>query len=37
MLLEAGRKFLDIVDISGEDLDITVREGFVTTQTVGSG
>ena len=28
MILHAARKFLDVVDISGEDLDDTLREGF---------
>ena len=37
MVLNAARKFLGIEDITGEDLDSTLREGCVTTQTTGSG
>ena len=35
MVLEAARRFLNIVDITGEDLDSTLREGFATPQTNG--
>ena len=36
MVLDAARRFLDVVDVSGEDLDNTLREGFTSTQTSGS-
>ena len=35
MVLEAARRFLNIVDITGEDLDITLREGFTPSQANG--
>ena len=33
MILDAARTFLNIVDISGEDLDSKLSEGFALTQT----
>ena len=34
MILDAATRFLDVADISGEDLDDTLREGFApSTQT----
>ena len=38
MVLEAARRFLNIVDITGEDLDITLREGCAAQSqtTIGS-
>ena len=33
MILDAAGKFLDIKDITGEDLDFTLREGFEASQT----
>ena len=33
MILDAATRFLDIVDISGEDLDDTLRGGLASTQT----
>ena len=36
MVLDAARRFLNVGDISGEDLDTALREGFAPTQTVGS-
>ena len=37
MILDAARRFLKIEDISGEDLDKLLREGFMPTQAVGPG
>ena len=37
MILDAARRFLKIEDISGEDLDNLLREGFAPTQDAGSG
>ena len=37
MVLDAANRFLDIDNISGEDIDCTLREGFAPTQTLGSG
>ncbi|XP_044062409.1 uncharacterized protein LOC122880942 [Siniperca chuatsi] len=37
MVLDAARRFLNVVDTSGEDLDVTLREGVAPTQTMGSG
>ena len=33
IILDAARTFLNIVDISGEDLDSRLSEGFALTQT----
>ena len=33
MVLEAARRFLNIEDITGEDLDVTLREGCAPSQT----
>ena len=37
MVLEAARRFLNIEDISGEDIDCTLREGSALAQANGSG
>lgn len=37
MLLDTARRFLNVGDISGEDLDVTLRGGFAPTQTSASG
>ena len=37
MVLEAARRFLNVEDVSGEELDNTLREGVSSTQTSGSG
>ena len=37
MILDAARRFLDVEDVSGEDLDNVLREGFSTAQADGSG
>ena len=37
MVLDAAKRFLNVVDVTGEDLDNTLREGFASTQTSGSG
>ena len=34
MVLDAARRFLDIVDISGEELDNTLRKEFIPSQTI---
>ncbi|CAM4675085.1 unnamed protein product [Leuciscus chuanchicus] len=34
MVLDAARRFLDIVDISGEELDDTLRKEFIPSQTI---
>lgn len=34
MVLDAARRFLNAVDIFGENLDATLREGFALTQTL---
>ena len=36
MVLGAARRFLNIVDMSGEELDITLMEGFSPTLATGS-
>ena len=36
-VLDAARRYLNIVDISGEDLDVTLQEGFASTQPIRSG
>lgn len=36
MLLNAARRFLDIADISGEEIATTLREGFTPSQTIES-
>ena len=36
MILDAAKRFLDVHDVSGEDLDNVLRDGFTATQT-GSG
>ena len=33
MVLDAARRFLGIEDITGEDLDTTLREGFAQAQS----
>ena len=37
MVLEAARRFLDVLDVTGEDLDKTLREGVVVAQASGAG
>lgn len=37
MILHAAKRFLDVGDVSGEDLDNILREGVMTIQTNGSG
>ena len=37
MVLEAARRFLDVIDVTGEDLDITLREEFTPSQASGTG
>ena len=37
MVLDAAKRFLNVVDVSGEDLDNTLREEFMSTLTNGSG
>ena len=37
MVLDAARRYLSVIDISGEDLDVTLLEGFASTQAIESG
>lgn len=37
MVLAAARSLLNIVDISGQEQDVILREGFAQTQAIGSG
>ena len=37
MVLEAARRYLDVLDVTGEDLDNILREGVVSSQALGAG
>ena len=37
MVLDAARRYLNVVDISGEDLEITLTEGRICINSVKSG